>query len=272
MSNDRSSHLARPILVTGGTGTLGRLVVPQLRKAGCNIRVLSRDEHESRNSVEFVTGDLATGVGVGAAVAGTKIILHCAGSAKGDNTKALNLVKAASSAGVRHLVFISVVGADRIPVVSGIDRTMFGYFWFKHEAERTIADSGIPWTTLRATQFHDLTFMTVQGIAKMPVVPVPSGVRFQPVDTGEVAERLLELVLGKPAGLVPDLGGPRIYQMADLVRSYLQATGKRRPILPLRLPGKAAKAFRDGANLSPHRAVGRKTWEDFLKAQVRNGP
>jgi uncharacterized protein YbjT (DUF2867 family) len=114
--------------------------------------------------------------------------------------------------------------------------------------------------------------MTVQAMAKMPLIPVPSGFRFQPVDTGEVADRLVELALGQPTGLVPDFAGPRIYNMADIVRGYLEATGKRRPILPLRLPGRAAKAFRDGANLTPHRAVGRKTWEDFLaRAQVQGG-
>jgi uncharacterized protein YbjT (DUF2867 family) len=123
---------------------------------------------------------------------------------------------------VQHLVNISVVGADRVPVVSGVDRMMFGYFARKLEAEQVIAASDVPWTTLRATQFHDLTLTTVRGMAKMPVVPVPSGFCFQPVDTGEVAARLVELALGTPAGLVPDLAGPRVYEMADLLRSYLR--------------------------------------------------
>jgi uncharacterized protein YbjT (DUF2867 family) len=100
------------------------------------------------------------------------------------------------------------------------------------------------------------------------VIPVPAGVRFQPVDPGEVAARLVELALSPPAGLVPAMGGPRVYEMADLVRSYLRASGKQRPILPLPLPGKAARAFRAGANLAPDRAVGRRTWEDFLAERV----
>jgi uncharacterized protein YbjT (DUF2867 family) len=270
--------MVSPILVTGGTGTLGRLVVSRLRDAGCDVRVLSRRSREAGEGIEFVTGDLATGEGIDAAVQGTEIIVHCAGSTKGDEVKARHLVRAASRAGARHLVYISVVGADRVPVASGIDRAMFGYFASKLAAERAVAGSGLPWTTLRATQFHDLILMTVRQMARLPVVPVPAGFRFQPVDTGEVAARLVELALGTPAGLVPDMGGPRVYEMAELLRGYLRARRTHRPILPVRVPGKAAKAFRAGANLAPDRAVGHRTWEDFLAARAsspsgnRSGP
>lgn len=99
---------------------------------------------------------------------------------------------------------------------------MLGYFAGKRSAEEIVEQSGIPWTTLRATQFHDLTLKTVEAIAKMPIVPVPAGWRVQPVDAGEVADRLVELALAAPAGLAPSLGGPRVYEMDDLVRSYLQ--------------------------------------------------
>ena len=248
-----------PILVTGGTGTLGRLVVPRLRNAGFDVRVLTRGSHESEQGIEFVTGDLAKDEGIEAAVQGAEIIVHCAGSTKGDQDKALNLVRAASRAGARHLVFISVVGADRIPIASGIDRAMFGYFGCKLAAEQVVADSGVPWTTLRATQFHDLMLTTARQMTKMPVVPVPVG-RFQPVDADEVAARLVQLALGPPAGLVPDLGGPRIYEMRELIRAYLKARRKHRPIMPVKPPGKAARAVRAGANLTPDRAVGRRTW------------
>jgi uncharacterized protein YbjT (DUF2867 family) len=139
-----------PILVTGGTGTLGRHVVPRLRNAG-RVRVLSRRGREGADGIEFVTGDLATGEGLPAALQGTEVVVHLAGSAKGDEDKGRQLVRAASQAGVRHLVYISVVGADKIPMAGRIDRAMFGYFASKHAGERIVADSGQPWTTLRAT-------------------------------------------------------------------------------------------------------------------------
>jgi uncharacterized protein YbjT (DUF2867 family) len=256
--------MTSPFLVTGGTGTLGRLVVPRLRDAGAEVRVLSRRPHEPGDGVQFAVGDLATGEGLDAAVDGIGTIVHGGGSAKGDEDKARHLVRAAARAGAQHLVFISVVGADRVPVVSGLDRAMFGYFASKRAAEQVVAGSGLPWTTLRATQFHDLVLTVARQLARLPVLPVPAGWRFQPVDAGEVAARLVELSLGPPAGLVPDFGGPRVYGMAELVRGYLRARGKHRPTLPLRLPGKAARAVRAGANLAPDRAVGRRTWEEFL--------
>jgi len=155
-----------------------------------------------------------------------------------------------------------------VPQDGRLDRTMFVYFGSKLDAEQVIASSGLPWTTLRATQFYDLLLMMARAMARLPMIPVASGTRFQPVDAGEVAARLAELAQGPPAGLVPDLAGPRIYPMADLVRSYLRAVGKRRPVVPVRLPGHAARAVRDGANLAPgsavNGAVGRRTWEEFL--------
>src|SRR5882724_1636603 len=220
--NDAGGAMTSDILVTGGTGTLGRPVVRRLQEAGREVRVLSRRSREAGEGIEYVTGDLATGEGIEAAVDGAEIIVHCAGSSKGDEDKARTLVRAAARAGARHLVYISVVGADRVPVVSGADRAMFGYFASKLAAERVVADSGLPWTTLRATQFYDLLLLMARGMAKLPVIPVPAGFRFQPVDTGEVAARLVELALGAPAGLVPDMAGPRVYAFADLLRSYLQ--------------------------------------------------
>jgi uncharacterized protein YbjT (DUF2867 family) len=255
--------MTTPLLLTGGTGTLGRLVAPLLTAAGCRVRVLSR-RHDPSRSGEFVVGDLTTGEGVDAAVQGVGTVVHCAGSSSGDEDKTRHLVQAAARAGIEHLVYISVVGADRVPVTSRLDRAMFGYFASKRGSERVIADSGLPWSTLRATQFHDLVLTVVRQMAKLPVVPVPAGMRCQPVDAGDVAARLAELALGPPSGLVADIAGPRVYSMDELVRPYLAAKGLRRLIVPVRLPGGAARAVRAGAIIAPDRAVGHRTWEEFL--------
>jgi uncharacterized protein YbjT (DUF2867 family) len=259
-----------PILVTGGTGRLGRHVVARLRDAGREVRVLSRKGQTRADGIEYVRGDLHKGEGIEAAVDGAAIIVHLAGGAKGDDEATRNLVRAASGAGARHLVYISVVGADSVPVVSGIDRAMFGYFASKQAAERVVAGSGIPWSTLRATQFYDLMLLVVRAMARLPVIPVPSGVRFQPVDEREVADRLVEMALEAPRGLVPDVGGPRIYSMAELIRTYLRATGKHRLMLPVRIPGNSARAVRAGAILAPDRAVGHRSWEEFLAERLNS--
>jgi len=175
-----------PILVTGGTDTLSRLVVERLRAAGREVRVLSRHADEPEAGVEFVAADLTTGEGVKAAVAGVQVIVHCAGTRMGDDVKTRHLVEAASKAGAEHLAYISVVGADRVPIDGRIDRTMFGYFGSKLAAERVVEGSGIPWTTLRATQFEQTFLSVAKGMAKFPIVPSPSGLRFQPIDGGAV--------------------------------------------------------------------------------------
>src|SRR5829696_7319488 len=196
--------MTSPILVTGGTGTLGRLVVRRLHDAGYDLRVLSRRSQAAKYGIEFMTGDLATGEGIEPAVDGAETIVHLAGSARGDEDKTRNLVRAASSqTRLPHLVYISVVGAQRIPIDSRVDRAMFGYFASKLAAEKVIEDSGLPWTTLRATQFYDLILMVAKQMAKLPVIPLPAGFRFQPVDAGDVSARLVELTLGEPVGLVP---------------------------------------------------------------------
>src|SRR5262245_25441031 len=109
--------MAKRILVTGGTGTLGRLVVRRLIAAGATVRVLSRRAHEPTEGVEWVTGDLRTGLGIGAAVAGMEVIVHCASSQRGDEESTRHLVNAAVAAGTRpHLVYISIVGINGVPL------------------------------------------------------------------------------------------------------------------------------------------------------------
>jgi uncharacterized protein YbjT (DUF2867 family) len=253
--------MTSPILVTGGTGMLGSHVMPLLREAGREVRVLSRHSHESGDGIEYLAGDLLKSQGVEAALDGIETILHLAGGPRGDDEATRNLVRAASHGKVQHLVCISVIGADRVPLA---------YFRSKLGAERAVADSGLPWTTLRAAQISDSVLMLAEKMAKMPVIPVPSAVRFEPVDASDVAARLVELTLDEPAGLVPDLPGPRVYGMAVLIRDYLRARGRRRPIMPVPLPGKVGRAYRAGDNLSGQRAsAGRRTWEDFLTERVR---
>ncbi|MBF6343159.1 SDR family oxidoreductase [Nocardia cyriacigeorgica] len=247
------------ILLTGGTGTLGRQVTPLLRETGVPFRVLSRRAPGTRDGIEYVTGDLSTNEGIDAAVSGAHTILHLAGDAKTDADTTRTLMEAAARAGVSHVVYISVTAPDSLPV---------RYYRQKAAAERIVVQSGVPWTTLRAAQFHDLLFGVVRAMVKSPVVPAPGGLRAQPVETAEVAQRLVELTLGEPAGLVRDLVGPEVLELSELTRQYLRATGKRRLLLPIRLPGAMGRAYRAGDNLVFGCDVGKRTWADFLAEHV----
>jgi uncharacterized protein YbjT (DUF2867 family) len=246
------------ILVTGGTGTLGRALVPRLSALGHDVRVLSRRPQPPPGSPAeahaWFTGDLRTGEGIDAAASGADVIVHCATSQRGDEGAAGNLIAAASRAGGAHIVYISIVGIDQVPM-----------FYYKHKlaTEKLISGSGLPWTILRATQFHDLILTFCQALARLPVMLVPT-VSVQPVDVREVAERLADLAGAPPAGRVPDLAGPQVRPMAALARSYLEDSGRRRALLPVRLPGATFAAIRRGGLLAPDRAVGHITFEEFL--------
>ncbi|MFZ2034889.1 MAG: NAD(P)H-binding protein [Candidatus Dormiibacterota bacterium] len=253
--------MTSPVLVTGGTGRLGRLVVARLVDAACDVRVLARHQRDTLPQVVFFTGDLRRGEGIDQAVSGVSAIIHCATSTKGDADATRNLVTAATRSGSPHLVHPSIVGIDRI--------ASWGYVKAKLEAERIVENSGLPWTIIRVTQFYDYCFENSQKLAKFPVVaPVPAGFRVQPVDPGEVAARLVEFALGEPAGRASDMAGPQVSTWMDLFRSYLTATDRHRWVLPVRVPG--SKAVRNGALLpSPGHTVGTRTWDEFLAERLK---
>jgi uncharacterized protein YbjT (DUF2867 family) len=247
------------VLVTGGTGVLGRELVSRLA-ARAEIRVLSR--RPPRGS-EFVQGDLETAEGLAAALDGVDAIAHCASAAdywrpKRDVAQTRRLLDAL--AGARpHIVYISIVGVDRLG---------WGFFRAKLATERLIEDSGLPWTILRATEFHDLMLMFLIKLSKARVAVIARGSRFQPVDVRDVAERMAELVLNAPAARARDLGGPRIESMEDLMRAYLTAVRRSRPLIRVPLPGRLGAGFGVGDHLVADGDRGTRTFEDYLRSRT----
>jgi len=242
------------ILVTGGTGTLGRVLVARLREQGHRPRVLSR-----RLGPGHTVGDLETGAGIAAAVRGVDAVVHAATRFGRDVAQARTLLDALHGGGApaTHLVFVSIVGVDRVPL---------RYYRDKVRVEEMIAGAGGPWTVLRATQFHNLLAGLLGVVGRTPLLPVLAGARFQPVDVRDVAERLVGLATGPPVGGTVELGGPQVRSMADLARTWAAATGRRRTVLPVPLPGRLAAAVRAGGLLTPAHAEGRITFEEFLQA------
>ncbi|GAB3034226.1 NAD(P)H-binding protein [Parafrigoribacterium mesophilum] len=239
-------------MVTGGTGTLGRIVVRRLREAGATTRVLSRHAAPGVS-----VGNLATGVGVDAALQGVSTVIHCA-TGKNDPKQAENLIAAARRAGVSHLVYISIVGVDRHP---------FHYYRAKYAVEGLVEHSGLPFTILRATQFHNLVVSVLSAQRPSPFILVPD-VPIQPVEVDEVAERLVALAGAEPSGRALDLGGPQIRRLRDLAALWRTAAGRRGVLVPLVLPGKTFQAFTAGLHLAPEHPDGTVTFEQFLSQPV----
>ena len=250
------------VLVTGGTGQLGRRVVRALAADGHTVRILSRSPVEPPvPGVEVVVGDLGTGAGLTGAVARTGAIVHCATDPRRPRTVDVGgterLLTAARDTGRPHVVLVSVVGVDRIPT---------GYYRAKLAAEGAIERSGLPWTVLRTTQFHEFVLRLLDRLTGLPVVPVPRGWRVQPIDVDEVARRLADAVASGAAGRLPDLGGPEVLPVIDLVRS-LRGTGRHRPVVEVPLPGRVSAALRAGADLAPGNRSGGPTWREFIDAR-----
>ncbi|WP_406281606.1 SDR family oxidoreductase [Embleya sp. NBC_00896] len=246
-----------PILVTGATGTLGRALVRALEAQGYAVRALSRRPRPDDTEVsEWATGDLRTGAGLDAALTGVDTVVHAAtANGRGDIETSRTLIEAARRAGVGHLLYVSIAGVDRVPLP---------YYRAKLEVERLVEDSGLPWTILRATQFHDLVAGITAAQRLSPVVLALAGVSFRPVDTHDVATELTRLVAAGPVGRVPDLGGPETHTSVELTRAVLRAAGRRRPVLPVRLPGKTFAGYRAGLHLAPDGASGRITFAQYL--------
>jgi uncharacterized protein YbjT (DUF2867 family) len=241
------------ILVTGGTGGLGRPVVEQLRAAEHQPRVLSRS----------TGGDLDTGAGLDAALVGVDTVLHLATSrGTKDSTQTRNLLAAAGSAGtVRHLVYISIVGVDEIP---------FPYYRDKVASERLIEESGIPFTILRATQFHDFIADFIRPLRRSPVL-LALDVAAQPIAIDEVAARLVELASGAPQGRAPDIGGPEQLTVRECVDAWQRAHGTRKPVWTLRIPGRTIAAFKRGHHMPGLPGFGRRTFAQFAADDAERG-
>ncbi len=249
--------MSRQVLVTGATGTLGRKLVGAATAAEHDVRALSRRSHVGYTGVRWSQADLLANTGVDAAVDGVQVVVHCATQATGDKdvTATENLITAARKAGVAHIVYVSIVGIDQIPLP---------YYKTKLRVEQALAASGVGHTVLRATQFHDLITTTFSIQRFSPLVWTLKGVRFQPIDTRDVAARLVELVDCEPAGRVPDIGGPAVHTHAELARMYLAARGGRRPIVEVPVPGRIVAGYKSGANLAPGNPVGTIDFAGYL--------
>ena len=250
------------VLLTGATGVLGRELKPRLLDAGHDLRAASRSP-PTEDEIEWVELDLAEGRGIDEPVGGVDIVVHAASNARGDSEAVdvhgtERLLDAAAEADVANFVYVSIVGIDEIP---------YTYYEHKREAEQAIEASAVPSTIIRSTQFHPFVASLLTTVSRLPVWPLPTTFRLQPIDAGEAAEKIAEYATVEPAGRVPDIGGPSVLTVRQLAESYREERGLRRPIVRLPIPGRVASAFRAGKATCPDRDVGTRTWTEWLTAQ-----
>lgn len=250
------------VLVTGGTGVLGREVVPRLVEAKHTVRVMSRRSGESNalGDVEWAQADIMTGEGLADAVRKVEIIVHAASSPfkktkETDVEGTRKLLEAAKAAGVSNFFYISIVGIDRIN---------FGYYKAKLAAEKVVEEGGVPYTSLRATQFHPLLADTMlPTMKKGPLMFLPGSIKFQLIDPGEVAAHIVATLANGPGGRLPDIGGPQVQNAKEIAREWKAATGKSYLTVPVPAVGflsAMAKAY----NCCPDNVGGKITFREWL--------
>lgn len=261
------------ILVTGGTGHLGRSVVAGLKECGHHVRVLARSPGKDAH-VEWVQGDLATGEGIVAAVTGVEAIVHAAthspAAQRGgfrpldfvrsptdvdiDGTQAL--LAAAEEAAVEHVLHVSIVGLRHM--------ARLPYSRVKIEAEELVRSSHVPWSIARATGFYWLMDRMLAKMVKRAPVLLPADVRMQPVDSGEFAAFIVDCVSDGRRGEREDFAGPERLTMRELAEQYLAARGIRRRIWNAPVPRRIEEALTAG-NTSPNARRGETTWAEWLR-------
>lgn len=253
------------IVVTGGTGTLGKQVVKQLLTKGYEVYVLSSQlTPEVPAPVKIIRGDLATGKGL-QNLHDANFVVHCASNPKDtqniDIAGTRRLLNALNKSNMTHFINVSIVG---------VDKTDYPYYQAKVTVENLVLESGIPFTTLRATQFHDLVLNMIRSFEiENNTILVPEGMKFQSIDVNEVAIRLAELVDEQPSGLLPDMGGPEILSIEEMVKIYLEVSGQSYSVEAKPIEGLRYELFRSGINLCPTNKYGTITWEQFVASVSR---
>ncbi|MCU0490945.1 MAG: NAD(P)H-binding protein [Chloroflexaceae bacterium] len=251
------------ILVTGGTGVLGRELVQQLQATSATLRLMSRGQRPAQlpPQIEWAQADLASGAGLAEAVHHVDVLLHAASSPL-KQTKHVDvrgtaaLLAAARAANVGHCIYVSIVGVDQIP---------YAYYRAKLAAEGLVRNSGVPWTLQRISQFHPLVEGLMRFVNRGPLLVLPTDFQFQPIAPADAAVRLVELT-GQPAqGRTADIGGPEVLTLGELARQWLATQGLRRRVVHLPLPGSLAHSFRQGNSTCPEQRYGTLRWSDWLR-------
>jgi uncharacterized protein YbjT (DUF2867 family) len=259
------------ILVTGGTGHLGRDLVARLKRA-YRVRVLARSAG-SDPDVDWIRGDLATGEGIADALAGSQTVIHAAtlspAARRGypvpkdlwssptsvDREGTARLLDQAAAAGVGHLIYVSIVG---------IDKPRMPYLRNKLEAEQLVQQGPVPWSIARAAQFHWLLDRMLGKMARLPMVPLPD-MAFEPVDTTDFADYLVESVAQGPSGRLADFGGPEVLTLAQVFEQWQEIRKHPARTMRIPLPSMARDAASAMSVSAPGSRHGKVTWAEWLR-------
>lgn len=250
------------ILVTGGTGTLGRQLVRQLCNKGFEVGILTtRPKADLPSGARLFTGDLTRFETIEPVVREAAVIIHCASNPRQpavdvEGTK--NILQSIDRRSLRHFLYVSI---------AGIDRSSYPYYKAKYEVEKMVQSADIPWSILRATQFHDLIlhrliepFDTGEGFP----LKIPKGLQFQSVDVRDVSKRIQQIAMSERLRTIITLCGPEPLTIEDMAETYLDVLGRRDKIEPAEMAGEFYDLFRSNINITTWE-TGKIKWRRFLQ-------
>jgi len=243
------------LVIAGATGTVGHHVREAALSRGHGVVALSRSSGQ----------DVVTGAGIADAIVGADAVIDVTSNMVLNARKARafftaatrNLLAAEEKTGVTHHIALSIVGIDDIDA---------SYYAGKLAQEREVTSGPVPWSLLRAAQFHEFAEQILRTTAMGPLVAAPKTL-MRPVAAREVGEHLVDLAEAGPSGRVQDLVGPQDEQLADLIRRMLAFDGINRRVVELSLPGSYWRGLASGAlRGSTTAARGRTTFDEWLRS------
>ncbi len=262
------------LLVCGGTGFIGRHLVPVLVTAGHRVRLFLPPGTLTHAlppgiPVEVALGRMEDLQALRRAVRGVEGVVHLASGEHKGRMEALyrvdvqgtrNLVLAASEANVRVLLYLSHLGAN--------PASAFPVLRAKGMAESIIQKGRVPWVIVRSAwvygpQDHFLTPL-MRRLRRLPVVPRPGGGEtvVQPLWVEDLVTALSLLLLDPPLGRVLEVGGPEHIPWKDLLAWVRQALGRQPRFVTLPMP--YARTLAHWLALTLPRAVGLMFWLDYM--------
>ncbi|GAA4028443.1 NAD(P)H-binding protein [Arthrobacter methylotrophus] len=256
------------VCVAGGTGQVGREVVRLALDAGLDVTVLSRRPPSGtspahHDGARYFQADVTTSTGLAEALQGADVVIDCLEGQTGKARKnfadgGAQLLAAATRAGVRKAVLLSIINCDK---------SNAAFYVSKADKERVYERSALETVVVRATQFHSLVTAVFQAGAKIRLIPVFRGARFQTISPSDVAAELLAEALGETSAerhRTRTIGGPDIRSMRELAETWRKLTGHPGWIVELPLPGSMGKYLRNGLNLASSQRTGTDTFESWF--------
>ena len=209
------------IVIIGGTGLIGTKTAARLRAKGHE--VIAASPNTGVNSI--------TGEGLAPALKGADKVIDLANSPSFEDqavleffqTSGRNLAAAEKAAGVKHHLALSIVGTDRLPDS--------GYLRAKVAQEKSVRESGIPYTILRSTQFMEFLGGIAQGGTVGTTTRLSTG-SLQPIASDDVADFVTDAALAAPVNGIVEIAGPERERLCDFVARYLKAMGDTRTVIP----------------------------------------